>query len=202
MSLPDPTSVRSQLPTNPPTEKLEVGEKLVRIFQPGRGDWSSQRHFGPLDDMRFDHHPPPCRSHEAVSVWYSAASLIGAVAEVYGRKQEIDRHAGQRIALATVERPLKVLDLLGVAARQVALTQEIGVSTDYEGTRAWAREFYRRYEGCQGIRWRGRQSGSVCLLLNDRAAMAHLAARHWPITALEVWPRIARCARACRIDVV
>lgn len=202
MTLPDPSAVRDALPARPPVDVLDPGEKFVRIFQPRRGAWSAQRFFGPLDDMRFDHHPPPCQLHDGYSVWYSSASLIGAVAEVYGRKKEIDRNSGQRIALAIVEKPLRVLDLLGVAARQVELTQEIASSTEYATTRAWAREFYQRYGDLHGIRWRGRPSGSVCVLLNNRTSMTHLSARHWPITAMEVWPRIARCARACRIDVV
>lgn len=202
MSLPKPESFRDQLPADPPVDVLDPGEKLVRIFQPRRGGWSAHRFYGPLDDMRFDHHPSPCRLHDDHSVWYSSASLIGAVAEVWGRKKEIDRDAGQRIAVATVEMPLRVLDLLGVAARRVELTQEIASSTEYDVTRAWAREFYSRYGDLHGIRWRGRQSGSICVLLNDRATMGHLSARDWSITDIEVWPRITRCARACRISVV
>lgn len=190
------------MPLEPPVDILDPGKKLVRIFQPRRGDWAAQRFFGPLPDMRFDHHPPPCCLQDDHSVWYSSASLVGAVAEVYGRKKEIDRDSGHHIALAVVEKPLRVLDLLGVAAREFELTQEIGSSTEYATTRAWAREFYRLYGDLQGIRWRGRQSGSVCVLLDDRTSMTHLSARHWPITDLVVWPRIARCARACRIDVL
>lgn len=152
--------------------------------------------------MRFDHHPPPCRRHDGFSVWYASASVLGAVAEVYGRTWQLDRAAGQRISLATVEQPLRVLDLLGTGARQLALTQEIAASTDYEACRAWARELYRRYDGVHGVRWRGRQSGSVCVLLDDRASIDRLSARHWAVGDVEVWPRIARSARACRIEIV
>jgi hypothetical protein len=54
-----------------------------------------------------------------------------------------------------------------------------------------------------GIRWRGRQAGSICVVLTERVpgGVLALAADH-AIADAVVWPRIARAARACRIKVV
>lgn len=64
-----------------------------------------------------------------------------------------------------------MLDLVGVAARAFNLDQRIGTDRNYEISQAWARAFYSSYPEIQGIRWRGRQSGSICVVLNDRVEM-------------------------------
>jgi hypothetical protein len=152
--------------------------------------------------MRFDHHPLPCRLHADYSVWYSARSLRGAVAESFGRQGAIDRSAGIRLVLAKVRQGMPVLDLVGTAARALGLTQEIAATTDYVACQLWARAFYDQYPIIQGLRWRGRQSGSLCVVLNDRAEMTQLEGKSWAITDPLIWPRVARAARDCQLTVV
>lgn len=191
-----------ELPRRPKTVALTVGSRLLRVFDPRRGDWQTQRRFGPIADMRFDHHLLPTREHEDRSVWYAATSVRGVVSEAFGRTGLLDREAGHRIAVTTVARPLDLLDLVGVAARRVGLTQEIAATTQYETCQAWARSFYDQYRELHGIRWRGRQAGSLCVVLNDRASMENLEAVDYELIDPRVWPRIARAARDCGLTIV
>lgn len=153
--------------------------------------------------MRFDHHLPPIGTSPDRSVWYSAASLIGAVAESFGNDAFIDHTSERRVISVVVKRHFDVLDLVGVAARSVNLTQEIASTTEYAKTQEWARAFYDQYPDLVGIRWRGRQAGSICLLLHDRAQMDHLSLlSDNAISDSCVWPRIARAAGKCHLRVV
>ena len=191
----------ARLPPDPPVLTLRRGLELLRFFHPARGDWPTQRAYGPLPEMRFDHHPPPRRLHADRSVWYSARSLRGAVAESFGREGTIEADADFRLVRATVCGDLRVLDLVGAAARALGLTQEIAATTDYAACQLWARALYDQYPRVHGIRWRGRQSGSLCVVLHDRAAMDRLDGESWPMTDSRVWRRIARAARDCRMKV-
>ncbi len=140
--------------------------------------------------------------HARHSVWYSAASFVGAVAEAFGRQGSIDRAADLRVAKARVHGELRVLDLVGTAARAVGLTQEIAATTDYALCQEWARALYRQVPEVHGIRWRGRQSGSLCVVLQDRAEMnKQLEGESWSIVDPAVWPRMARAARECRLTI-
>jgi hypothetical protein len=153
--------------------------------------------------MRFDHHLPPLARSATRSVWYAAAALVGAVAESFGNVGVVDRASGRRVAVVRVTGQLRMVDLVGPAARRVGLTQEVGSSTDYAKTQEWARAFYDQYASLVGIRWRGRQAGSICFVLHDRAAMTRLAlVSDHDIGDPPVWPRIANAARRCSLRVI
>ena len=181
---------------------LPKDQQLVRFFDPGRGTWKARRTYGPIVDMRFDHHRLPRGIDPDRSVWYASTSLLGAVAESFGRMGVIDRRTETRVVVATRRTDLRLLDLVGVAARAVGLTQEVATSTDYFTCQAWARSFYEQYPDLHGLRWWGRQSGSICILLNDRVPDEWFDGVDFPVQAPEVWPRVVRAARACRIRVV
>jgi hypothetical protein len=191
------------LPERPAVHALRVGDRLVRFYDPQRGRWDHPRNFGPLADQRFDHHVPPPGSDRTRTVWYAAQSLIGAVSEVFGRVGFLDRDAGQRVAVVRAAAPIPLLDLVGLAARSVGLTQEIAATTAYPVTQAWARAFYERYPHLAGLRWRGRQAGSICVVMTDRLRPASLTLESdHGIADPAVWPRIARAARRCRIKLM
>ncbi len=190
-----------RLPPKPNVLTLPPGLVLVRFYHPKRGDGSTHRRYGPLADMRFDHHPPPCRMHAHHSVWYAAASFIGAVAEAFGRQGSIDKAAGLRVVKAKVRGEIRVLDLVGIAARAVGLTQEIAATTDYVRCQEWARAIYHQVPDVHGVRWRGRQSGSLCIVLHDRAEMNRFESESWAVVDPAVWPRITRAARECRMEI-
>jgi hypothetical protein len=153
--------------------------------------------------MRFDHQVPPLGLSPDRSVWYASTSLVGAVAESFGNAGIVDRNCGRHVVVVRVVRTLDLADLVGIAARRVGLTQEVGSTTDYVKTQEWARAFYDQYPNLVGIRWRGRQSGSICFVLHDRVPMAYLTVvSDHVINDLRVWPRVARAARACSLRVI
>jgi hypothetical protein len=105
--------------------------------------------------------------------------------------------------VARVVAPVSLVDLVGVAARRFGLTQQIGTSTDYATTQAWARSLYDGYGELEGLRWRGRQAGSICLVLTDRARMRCLRREDdFAVADPSVWPRIARAAQRCAVRIV
>lgn len=200
MSLPSPPPV---LPASPQLFELSPGRKLVRIYNPVHGPWHRQRFYGPLPEMRFDHQTPPLSESPDRSVWYAATSLTGAVSEAFGNFGFLDKRSGRRICVVNGRLSLSLLDLVGTSARVFGLDQRIGADRDYALCQQWARAFYERYPGIDGIRWRGRQAGSICILLNDRVEMDLLnLVVDYDIAHPDVWPRIARAARRCRLRIV
>jgi len=174
----------------------------VRFYDPGRGGWQARRGFGPLSDMRFDHHHPPLDDDAERSVWYAPSSLAGALSESFGRLGFVDREAERRVVVVRVARTIRLLDLVGVGARAVGLTQEVAATSDHATCQGWARAFYEQYPTLLGIRWRGRQAGSLCVVLSDRAHARVLAlVSDHALSDPVVWPRIARAARRCRLAV-
>lgn len=107
---------------------------------------------------------------------------------------------GELLEKPPVRASLRLLDLAGTAARAFGLDQRIGTSRDYELCRDWARAFYERYADLEGIHWRGRQAGSLCVVLTDRADMSKLESiADDAISKPAVWLRVARAARRCRL---
>lgn len=200
MTLPPPPAA---LPPRPRLYEVAEGDLLVRFYNPLHGGWDARRSFGPLPGIRFDHHRPPPGSGVDRSVWYAATSLLGAVAEAFGNRGFIDRGSGRRICVARVREPIEVLDMVGAAARAFGLDQRIATSLEYERCQEWARALYEGYPDFRGFRWRGRQAGSICFVLNDRTDMSALEAIiDRDLGDPEIWARIARAARRCHIRIV
>jgi len=198
--LPLPPAV---LPRQPQIYEQAPGSLLVRFYDPARGGWNAQRSYGPLPEQRFDHHLPPPGSGSERAVWYAATSLLGAVAEAFGNLGFIDRDCGRRVCLVRVCEPLAVLDLVGAAPRAFGLDQRIATTGDYAVCQAWGRAFYESYPKLCGLRWRGRQAGSVCLVLNDRTETRSLEAlADDDLGSPNVWPRIARAGRRCHLRII
>ena len=200
MSLPSPPP---DLPASPPLHKLGPGDKLVRFYDPARGGWDQRRDYGPLPELRFDHHLPPLGGSRDRSVWYGATSLVGAVAEAFGNRGRLDKGARRRICVVRVRSPLLLINLVGVAARTFGLDQRIGTVLEYTVCQEWARALYERYASSHGLRWRGRQAGSLCVALNDRADMGSFELiADYPISHPKVWNQVAGAARRARLRIV
>jgi RES domain-containing protein len=179
---------------------LDPGVQLVRFFHPKHGPWNQQRSYGPLPKLRFDHHLGKPGERTDRAVWYASTSLIGAVSEAFGNLRFLDKASGRHLCVARTQTRLLLIDLVGIAARTVGLDQRIGTITDYGCCQEWARAFYDQYSELQGIRWRGRQSGSICVLLNDRVDMGSLELlSDSDIAHPDVWPRIERAAYRARL---
>lgn len=74
----------------PKVYTLPPGKRLIRFYNPRRQDWNSGRPFGPLTKQRFDHHPLPKGDSYPESVWYASGTLVGAVAESFGRDNRLE----------------------------------------------------------------------------------------------------------------
>lgn len=133
-------------------------------------------------------------------MWYAARSLVGATAEAFGNLGFVEQRSDRRLVVVRVRSPLRLLDLAGTTARAFGLDQRIGSSTDYELCRDWARAFYENYADLEGVHWRGRQAGSLCVVLTDRADMSKLeVVADNDLSEPTVWLRVARAARRCRL---
>jgi len=175
----------------------------VRIYNPIHGPWHRQRSHGPLPKMRFDHHLPPIGVSSDRSVWYAGTSVLGAVCETFGDSGFLDKGSGQRICIVRLRLPLQVLNLAGTASRIFGLDQRIGTDRDYARCQEWARAFYGRYPMIRGIRWRGRQAGSICIVLNDRVDMNLLElAADYDLVDPVMWPGIVRAAHRGRLQIL
>lgn len=175
----------------------------MRFYNPAHGPWDGRRHYGPLPNSRFDHHLPPLGRSPDRSVWYSATSLAGAIAEAFGNLHVVDQKSGRRICQVRLRSPIPVLDLTGAKARAFGLDQRIGASLEYPLCQEWARAFYDHYRDLWGLRWRGRQAGSICFLLNDRAVMSSFdVIEDRDISDPAMWPRISRAARDAFLRIV
>jgi hypothetical protein len=200
LTLPAPPAV---LPARPRFHELPPGSLLVRFYDPARGSWAQHRAFGPLPHARFDHHLPPPGTSSDRSIWYAATSLVGALAEAFGDLGLVDRGAGRRVCVVRVEKPVPLLDLVGVGPRVFALDQRLATSRNSASCQEWARAFYAAYPAIRGLRWRGRQAGSICCAFNDRLEPACLTLdADYDLGHAAVWPRIARAAHRCRLRIV
>ncbi len=200
MTLPLPPSV---LTKTPPFRELPQDLELVRFYDPLRGPWDRHRFYGPLNGMRFDHHPPPLGDTSGRSVWYSAKFLVGAASEAFGNQGFIDKGSGRRVCFARLRSPIKVLNLSGTDPHAFHLDQRIATERSYDVSQAWARAFYDSYPEIQGIRWPGRLAGSICFVFTDRAPMSSVELiEDVDISHPKVWPRIARAARYAHLEVL
>jgi hypothetical protein len=187
----------------PKAYTLPEGKTLIRFYNPVRQEWNTGRRYGPMRDQRFDHHPLPEGDHEIESVWYAAGSLIGAVAESFGRLKVIDKNCGRRICKVALSAPFNVVDFYGPGPRYLGLDQHICTTDHYEETQELARALYLQFVDLVGIRWRGRQVSSENVIFTDRADLAKLTLiSDHDISDALVWTRIANAARKCRIRVV
>lgn len=213
----------------PPTRPLpllrpgDVGEwtrPLVRIYSAGGAHpvtWGAFRHFGPHARMRFDHHPPPARSHPTRGIAYLSASwttpdgvvadpLAVAVLECFGETGVIDRQtAHPRLVLWAPTRPLRLLrltdsDWLARAGGNAALT-----SGARAVARAWSRAVYGDYGEVDGLIWASvPQPGGRSVALYERAADAlppHPSS-HRSLDDPALQPALARIAHDYRLDLV
>ena len=128
-----------------------AGLRLWRIYpQGGRHptQWSDFRHYGPVN-ARFDPHLPPPHVQER-GVMYAADRGPTCVAEVFQESRVVDRSRNAPALVAfTLQRPVKLLDLLAGATR-------LGTSTavcsgSHARARRWAQAAYAALPEVDGI---------------------------------------------------
>ncbi|MGX6509534.1 RES family NAD+ phosphorylase [Rhodococcus sp. SJ-2] len=136
--------------------------------------WNSMRTFGPI--LRFDHHPPPRAEHPGYGVWYGASSPRGGLAEAFQSSRVIDRHRGDPYLTGLrFTRLLSLLDVSGIGegtwATRVGGNHALD-SAAHVRTQHWARTIHRAHDDLDGIVYRGRCAGSICIAITEPAADA------------------------------
>ena len=155
----------------------QPAELLWRVHRTTGGHvlpWNGMRTFGPI--LRFDHHPLPRAEHTTYGIWYGAASPRGGLAEAFQSARVIDRHHGDPYLTGLrFQRPLRLLDVSGIGgstwATRVGGNHALD-STAHSRTQHWARAIHRAHDNLDGIIYRGRLAGSVCVALAERATDA------------------------------
>lgn len=136
--------------------------------------WDAHRTWGPV--LRFDQHPLPVGDHPKHGIWYGAGDPRGALAEVFQETRVIDRHADAKYLTGLrFTRALRLLDVGGVG-EGVWITRAGGNhaldSAPHSRSQEWARAIYAAFDDVDGIAYRGRFAGGVCVALFERTADA------------------------------
>ncbi|MDV7243456.1 MULTISPECIES: RES family NAD+ phosphorylase [Rhodococcus] len=136
--------------------------------------WNGFRTHGPL--LRFDHHPRPRGDHPDYGIWYGASSPRGAFAEVFQGTPVIDRtDRVPYLSAFTLDRTLTLLDLGGFAGGTWPTRLGCNHSLDsgpHTQSQAWARSIHRAHPHLDGIAYRGKFAGELCVALFEPAADA------------------------------
>ncbi|WP_154769016.1 RES family NAD+ phosphorylase [Nakamurella alba] len=163
--LPDPDPGTWPDDPDPWIRVLDRGTPVVRIHPtagPYPARWNAFRSWGPTNS-RFDHHPGPTGDHPDHRILYGSVNgvLVGgtaypgfvtAHAEYYQSTRTIaPGPSADWIAIFTLARPLRLLDLgdsdwVTVAGGNGAIT-----SGPRDRARLWAQAIHRRYPDVQGL---------------------------------------------------
>ncbi|WP_243622805.1 RES family NAD+ phosphorylase [Rhodococcus sp. ARC_M6] len=168
--------------------------------------WNGFRGYGPL--LRFDHHPRPKADHAEFSIWYGASSPRGAFAEVFQGTRVIDRVDGAPyLSAVALDRPLELLDVGGFSGGTWPIRLGCNRMLDsgpHLRVQSWARAIHREYVNVDGIAYRGRFSGELCVALFERAADAFLSAptMSLPLSHVGLSRRIDSAAVALGYQVI
>lgn len=160
----------------PTFRTLKAGTSLVRLYDPSRYGTQALTftHNGPRG--RFDHHrPPPAGSGPTWDdpdrgIYYAALTLSCCLVEVFGDTRLIDRPQ-VHVALPTLTRDLRLLDLRGAAAMRAGTVAALSGEGDRVLTQAWSRHFYEEVslQRCDGLIYRGAHNAEVAFALYERA---------------------------------
>lgn len=113
--------------------------------------WSTLRHWGPANAMRFDPHEPPPREQPGVGVTYTAIDVETAVAETFQERRVIDTSGGRPKATSwRPTRPLRLLNLTDDWALRNGASHAL-VSGPRATCRAWARAIAAAWPDLDGL---------------------------------------------------
>jgi hypothetical protein len=184
-------------------ETIELGpsELLWRVHRTTGSHvlaWNRLRTFGPI--LRFDHHPTPRDEHAGYGIWYGADSPRGALAEAFQSTRVIDTTAGSPFLTALrFVRPLRLVDVSGIKGGTWAtrVGGNHAMATAAHGrAQHWARTIHRAYTDIDGIAYRGRFAGSVCIAVFERGESEFPVRPQLslPLSHPPLMPRIATAA--------
>jgi RES domain len=151
---------------------IKANERLLRIYREvDRIEYGLERFRAVrMENCRFDHHDPSNPTDKARRVIYTAETLSCALVECFGDTRTINTE-GRGVAVMTVNRDLKLLDLRGVGAMRVGCVFAISGIVDRKQTQKWSRHFYERLDlfgKIDGLIHTGAYNGENVIVLNER----------------------------------
>jgi hypothetical protein len=168
---------------SPSIYTLEVGRKLMRIYDP-TNKYKTQaltfRYSKPI--YRFDHQqseeksdltPRASEADRARGIWYGAFTLSCCLTEIFGDSRTITV-AEREVALITLTKPLTLLDLRGSAAMGAGTVASIGGTAKRKVSQAWSRYFYEHpelYGEVTGLIYHTAHNGEDGIALYERAEL-------------------------------
>jgi len=137
----------------PDLEILRRGTVLWRIYYRGGAHpaaWDRFRHWGPVPNVRFDHHSSPARQ-QARGILYGGLRVYTCFAEAFQETRTIDR-SRNRPWLAGFElgRNVSLLDLTGTWPTKAGASMAIN-SGRRDRARAWSQRVYEDYPTTEGL---------------------------------------------------
>lgn len=125
---------------------------------------------------RFDHHRTSPIGQSAWddperSVYYCALTLSCCIVEVFGNYKLVDKPQ-MNIAMPTVTRPLRLLDLCGAGAMRAGSISALCGTADRSLSQNWSRYFYEEavYGNCDGLCYHSAHNNEKAFALYERAA--------------------------------
>lgn len=156
---------------------LSIGSKLIRIFDPTKYGTKALtwRYFGPLH--RFDHQRSRLSNPQQDSergIYYAALTFSSCVVECFGDSGSIVIEQ-QCVALVTVIRSLRLLDLRRNGAMKAGSVAALTKTADRELSQAWSRYFYEYeqiYHKIDGLIYFNAHNDEEAVALYERAENA------------------------------
>jgi hypothetical protein len=145
-----------KVPATPPAAFI-INPEHLRAFQAplwrvfnSAGDhpseWDELRHFGPLEEMRFDPQPLPKADYSDIGVMYTATDSYTAIGESFQHTRVIDRSlGGKTIAAWDPIRELTLLDLTSNWPVVNSAAAAAMMTDDKKATQAWAQAIDARH---------------------------------------------------------
>ncbi len=202
---PTPDDLRARLPAK--TVEFQTGRILHRVYKRGGrhpAAWGAFRHYGPVADCRFDHHPDPKGIHDE-GILYCAPDPVTCLAEAFQDTGIINRMFEEPYlaAFATVS-AVRLLDLTGLWSTQAGASMSIG--TGSRGiARKWSRTIYLAYPDVQGLLYCSAMNAnapSVALFERARAALPGSPQRDVPLSSGVVATLLGDAATKLRYGLV
>jgi RES domain len=168
---------------DPRYEILDRGERILRIYAPGRYGAAPARFRTRGPYKRFDHQRAGADGAPRVDsrrgILYAGRTFLGCVGECFSDAGEITRR-GNRLARLSVLEPIELLDLRGTAATGARTIPAISGISQRATTQAWARWWYEhpQLHGVEGLMYAAASSAEDAIALWERARGKVACRRH------------------------
>ncbi len=176
--LPEPPPIATLRLVSPDVETLAVGTWLWRIYFRGGSHpatWDQMRHYGPLENARFDHHLDPSKVQDR-GIIYAATrddAIATCVAEVFQDTRLVDTRRNEPwLAAFTLMEDVALLNLTGKWPTRARASANIN-SGQRPRCRRWSRVIYDAYPDLEGLYYASSMNGNEpAVAIYERASNA------------------------------